>query len=95
MSCSSGFGVIFLLVISGPTAAEVGEFWCMSVNGLFAGAYLHADDTRTLANSSESFKAQIREVTEFQSTEQNFLVLNPNKCEILCKSGDLHCSCEG
>ena len=30
----------------------------LSVSGLFAGMpYLHADDTRTIANSSESLKA--------------------------------------
>ena len=32
----------------------------------------------------KSLKAQIREVTAF--TKQNVLVLNPNKCEILCWS---------
>ena len=28
----------------------------LSVNGLFAGEYLHADDIRTMANSSEWHK---------------------------------------
>ena len=51
-----------------------------------------------MANSSESLEAQIREVTVF--TKQNFLVLNPNKCEILClsKAGNVsppHCCIDG
>ena len=58
----------------------------LSVNGLLAGAFLHADDIRTMAiwPTVESLEAQIREVTVF--TKQNFLVLNPNQCEILCLS---------
>ena len=40
-----------------------------------------------MANSSESLK--IREVPAF--TKQNFLVLNPNKCEILGMYGEGTC----
>ena len=46
------------------------------------GAYLHADDIRTLSSSKESLDHQQREVLTF--TEENFLTLNPLKCEVLC-----------
>ena len=82
--CSSGFSVLFLLVMDPLLRKLESSGLGLSVNGLFAGAFLHADDIRTMANSSESLEAQIREVTVF--TKQNFLVLNPNKCEILCSS---------
>ena len=53
----------------------------LSVNNLYGGAYLHADDIRTLATSVSSLQAQISEVLNFASN--NFLQLNPNKCEIV------------
>ena len=54
----------------------------LSVNGLYAGAYLHADDIRTMANGKDSLTRQVEEVASF--TRDNFLTLNPSKCEILC-----------
>ena len=53
----------------------------LNVNGLYGGAYLHADDIRTLSTSVSTLNAQISGVVEF--TKRNFLQLNPNKCEIV------------
>ena len=78
----SGISVVSYTFPSGdgPTVESSGLGLC--VNGLFAGVYLNADDIKTMANSSKLLKAQIKDVTSF--TKQNFLVWNPNKCEILC-----------
>ena len=43
-----------------------------------------AHDIRTVANSCSSLAAQVKEVATF--TNDNFLTLNPSKCEILCLS---------
>ena len=53
----------------------------LSVNNLYSGAYLHADDIRTLANSVSSLQAHISEVLNF--TSNSFLQLNPTKCEVV------------
>ena len=47
----------------------------------YSGAYLHADDIRTLATSVSSLQAQISQVLDF--TSNSFLQLNPTKCEIV------------
>ena len=44
----------------------------LSVNNLYGGAYLHADDIRALATSVSSLQAQISEVLNF--TTRNFLL---------------------
>ena len=53
----------------------------LSVNNLYSGAYLHADDIRTLATSISSLQAQILQVLDF--TSNSFLQLNPTKCVIV------------
>ena len=53
----------------------------LSVNNLYSGAHLHADDIRTLATSVSSLQAQISQVLDF--TSKSFLKLNPTKCEIV------------
>ena len=53
----------------------------LCVNSLYSGAYLHADDIRTLATSVSSLQAQISQVLDF--TSNSFLQLNPTKCEIV------------
>ena len=62
----------------------------LSMNNLYGGAYLHADDIQTLATSASSLQAQISEVHFFPSN--NFLQLNPTKCEIVsfaqCNNAD-------
>ena len=54
-------------------AADLG----LSVNNIYGGAYLHADDIRTVANSVSTLEAQISEVLKFAST--SFMNLNPLK----------------
>ena len=51
----------------------------LSVNNIdiYGGAYLHADDIRTFANSVSTLEAQIPEVLKFAST--SFMNLNPLK----------------
>ena len=53
----------------------------VSVNNMYAGGYLHADDIRTLANNLSSLDSQISIVTRFAA--DNFLILNASKCEIV------------
>ena len=53
----------------------------VSVNNMYAGDFLHADDIRTLAPNTSTLEAQISFVKRF--TEENFLRLNPSKCEIV------------
>ena len=52
-----------------------------SVNNMYAGGFLHADDIRTLASTSSTLEAQISTVKKF--TEDNFLKLNASKCEVV------------
>ena len=52
-----------------------------TVNNMYAGAFLHADDIRTLASNLSSLEAQVTTVKKF--TEENFLKLNAAKCEII------------
>ena len=58
----------------------------LCVNGLYGGAYLHADDVRTLSASVSSLQAQINLVLSF--ARENFLQLNPSKCKIVSFSQD-------
>ena len=53
----------------------------ISVNNVYAGGYLHADDKRTLASSKSSMETQITTVARFAS--DNFLNLNESKCEVV------------
>ena len=53
----------------------------LSVNNLYGGTYLHTDDIRTLATSASTLQAQISDVLKF--TSNNFLQINPAKCEIV------------
>ena len=52
-----------------------------SVNNMYAGGFLYADDIRTLAFTSSTLEAQISTVKKF--TEDNFLKLNASKCEVV------------
>ena len=52
-----------------------------SVSNMYAGGFLHADDIRTLAPNTSTPEAQISFVKRF--TEENFLELNPSKCEFV------------
>ena len=53
----------------------------LTINDIFVGGFAHADDIRTITNSTTSLNAQIETVSSFAS--DNFLQLNPSKCEIV------------
>ena len=53
----------------------------LKINNLFVGGFAHADDIRTITNSTSSLNAQLEAVSSF--TSENFLQLNPSKCEIV------------
>ena len=63
----------------------------LCVNGLYGGAYLHAD---ALSTSLFPLNAQIKGVVEFAN--RNFLQLNPSKCEIVpfAQSSKIQHPCE-
>ena len=52
-----------------------------SVNNMYAGGFLHADDIRTLATNTSSLETQISTVASF--ADENYLRLNASKCEII------------
>lgn len=52
-----------------------------SVNNMYTGGFLHADDIRTLAPTISTLEEQISTVQKF--TDDNFLKLNASKCEIV------------
>ena len=52
-----------------------------SVNNMYAGGFLHADDIRTLASTTTTLEMQISTVKKF--IDVNFLNLNASKCEIV------------
>ena len=53
----------------------------LKINDLFVGGFAHADDIRTITNSTSSLNDQLEAVSSF--TSENFLQLNPSKCEIV------------
>ena len=67
----------------GPSSEITGVFRIGTVHqyGLYGGAYLHADEVRTLSASISSLQAQINLILNF--AKRNFLDLNPSKCEIV------------
>ena len=48
---------------------------------MYAGGFLHADDTRTLASNPTTLEDQTSIVVKF--TRENFLCLNISKCEVI------------
>ena len=71
------FNIVMDPLLRSMEAANIG----LSVNNFYGGAYLHADDIRTIANSKESLEVQVNEVVKFSNS--NFLQLNAAKCEIV------------
>ena len=53
----------------------------LSMNNFYAGDFLHADDIKMLASSTDSLKRQISIVEDF--SKENLLRLNLQKCEIV------------
>ena len=55
-----------------------------SINNLYVGGFLHADDIWTLASSLDVLDVQVSLVQRF--AKENFLKLNTRKCEgFFCK----------
>ncbi len=52
------------------------------INNLFCGAFAHADDIRTIATSRDTLDKQIELIESF--TRNNALLLNAQKCEVVC-----------
>ena len=72
---------LFLLVMD-PLLRELQSLSVgTSVNDMYAGGFLHADDIRTLATTPSSLETQVSTVLKF--TRENFLKLNTSKCEII------------
>ena len=72
---------LFLLVMD-PLLRQLQSFSIgASVNNMYAGGFLHADDIRTLAANASTLEAQISTVKRF--TQDNFLKLNAAKGEII------------
>ena len=55
-----------------------------SVGGTYAGAFIHADDIRTISSSRATLQEQIDTVCKF--AVDNGLSLNPTKCEVVLVS---------
>ena len=53
----------------------------LSVNGCYAGGFVHADDIRTLSSSSDTLSSQVEMVGRFAS--EMHLKLNFSKCEVV------------
>ena len=75
---------LFLLVMDPLLSLLESSRIGLSINNLYAGGFIHADDIRTLASSSDSLQNQIKIVEEF--CKQNFLQLNVQKCEVVAFS---------
>ena len=72
---------LFLMVMDPLLKALESSRLGLSVNNHFAGAFIHADDFRTLCTSMDTLNQQMSFVKQF--TESNFLKLNVAKCEIV------------
>lgn len=73
--------ILFLLVMDPLLRQLQASGLGLSINGFYAGGFLHADDIRTLATSTRSLEAQVDVVKRF--TEDNFLKLNISKCKFV------------
>ena len=73
--------LLFLLVMDPLLRQLQSSSVGTSINNMYAGGYIHADDIRTLAGNVTSLESQISTVERF--TADNFLTLNASKCEII------------
>ena len=76
--------ILFLLVMDPLLSSLESSGLGPSISNIFAGAYAHADDIRTVTSSLVTLQQQINVVQTF--ADDNALVLNPAKCEILTVS---------
>ena len=66
--------LLFLLVMDPLLRQLQSSSVDTSINNMYAGGYIHADDIRTLAGNVTSLESQISTVERF--TAENFLTLN-------------------
>ena len=72
---------LFLLVMDPLLKKLESASLVLKINDMFVGGFAHADDIRTITNSTSSLNARLEAVSSF--TSENFLQLNPSKCEIV------------
>ena len=72
---------LFLLVMDSLLTQLQRSGLGLFINNFYAGGFLHADDIRSLATSSDSLKLQVSLVNNF--ARENFLKLNIQKCKII------------
>jgi len=72
---------LFLLVMDPLLKQLLASRMGLTVNNLYAGGFLHADDIKTLATCEASLHQQVELVKEFAS--MNLLKFSVSKCEIV------------
>ena len=76
--------VLFLLIMDPLLKSLQSKALGPSIGDTYAGAFIHADDIRTISSSRATLQEQIDTVQTF--TVQNGLTLNPTKCEVVLVS---------
>ena len=76
--------VLFLLIMDPLLKSLQNKGLGPFVGNTFAGAFIHADDIRTISSSRATLQEQIDTVSNFAL--ENGLTLNPTKCEALLVS---------
>ena len=71
---------LFLLVMDPLLKKLESASLGLKINDLFVGGFAHADNIRTITNSTSSLNDQLDAVFSF--TSEYFLQLNPSKCEL-------------
>ena len=79
---------LFLLIMDPLLTKLQSSGYGLSINNFYCGAFLHADDIRTLSTSPDSLNMQVTLVNNFAN--ENFLKLNIQKCEVVLFSRSLH-----
>ena len=72
--------VLFLLIMD-PLLKSLQSKALGPIGDTYAGAFIHADDIRTISSSRATLQEQIDTVQTF--AVQNGLTLNPTKCEVV------------
>ena len=75
---------LFLLIMDPLLKSLQSKGLGPSVGGTYAGAFIHADDIRTISSSRATLQEQIDTVCKF--AVDNGLSLNPTKCEVVLVS---------
>ena len=73
--------LLFLLIVDPLLRKLHSHSLGVFIDNLYAGAYLHANDIRTLSTTLMSMEAHIKARADF--TKNNFLKFNVSKCEMI------------